>query len=105
MTTAKLPVSLRRTAEEDGQGGSSHSGATRIGKWMFTPPSTDCGETRNATLGHEDLEEIDLRYSASILEDFLRTMNMIQIEFGRRSGKTAASATPLGPCSGGSSHV
>ncbi|MGW5848731.1 hypothetical protein ACWFQ8_12405 [Streptomyces sp. NPDC055254] len=72
---------------------------------MFTPPSTDCGETRNATLGHEDLEEIDLRYSASIFEDFLHTMNMIQIEFGRRSGTMAASATALGECSGGSYRV
>lgn len=104
MTTARLPVSLRRTAEEDGQGGSFHSGVTRIGKWMFTPPSTGWGGTRNATLGHEDLE-IDLRYSSSILEDFLHTMSVIQVEFGRRLGNTAASATAVGECSGGSSRV
>ncbi|MFD9302092.1 hypothetical protein ACFWCB_05200 [Streptomyces sp. NPDC060048] len=104
MTTAKLPVSLRRTAEEDGQGGSFHSGGTRIGKWMFTPPSTHCGEMRNATLGHESLE-IDLRYSSSIFEDFLHEMSMIQIEFDRRSGKATPSATVVGECSGGSSRV
>ncbi|MFD9359068.1 hypothetical protein [Streptomyces sp. NPDC060031] len=104
MTTTKLPISLRRTAEEDGQGGGFHSGATRIGKWMFTPPSTDFGETRNATLGHEGLE-IDLRYSSSIFEDFLHTMSMIQVEFGRRSGKAAPSATAVNECSGGSSRV
>ncbi|MFF8279657.1 hypothetical protein ACF05T_26675 [Streptomyces lateritius] len=104
MTTVKSPVSLRTAAEEDGKGGSFHSGVTRIGKWMFTPPSTGCGETRNATLGHDDLE-IDLRYSSSIFEDFLHTMSMIQIEFGRRMGNTAASATAAGECSGGSSRV
>lgn len=104
MTTAKLPLSLRRTAEGDGQGGSFHRGAIRIGKWMFTPRSTDYGETRNATLGHEDLE-IDLCYSSSIFEDFLHTMSMIQIEFGRRSGKTAPSATAVSECSGGSFRV
>ncbi|MDX2389573.1 MULTISPECIES: hypothetical protein [unclassified Streptomyces] len=104
MTTAKLPVFLRRTAQEDGQGGRFPSKATRIGKWMFTSPSTDCGETRTATLRHEDLE-IDLRYSSPILEDFLHTMSMIQVEFGRRMGNTPASATAVGECSGGSSRV
>lgn len=102
--TAKLPVSLRRTAEEGGQGGSFHSGATRIGKWMFTPPSTRWGKTRNATLGHEDLE-IDLRYSSTIFEDFLHTMSVIQVEFGKRLGNTAASTTAVDGCSGGSSRV
>ncbi|MCZ4510037.1 hypothetical protein O3Q52_17895 [Streptomyces sp. ActVer] len=104
MTTAKLPVFRRRTAEGDGQGDSFHSEATRIGKWMFTPPSTDCGETRNATLRHEDLE-IDLRYSSPIFEDFLHTMSVIQVEFGRRLGNTPASARAVGECSGGSSRV
>ncbi|MFF8265583.1 hypothetical protein [Streptomyces virginiae] len=104
MSTAKLPVFLRRTAQEDGQGDRFHSGATRIGKWMFTPPSTDCGETRNATLRHEDLE-IDLRYSSPILEDFLHSMSVIQVEFGRRMENTPASATAVGECSGGSSRV
>lgn len=104
MTTAKVPVSLRRTAVEDGQGDSFRSGATRIGKWMFTPPSMGWGGTRNATLGHEDLE-IDLRYSSTIFEDFLHTMSVIQVEFGRRLGNTAASATAVDGCSGGSSRV
>ncbi|WP_404962687.1 hypothetical protein [Streptomyces sp. 147326] len=104
MATVKLPVFLRRTAEEDGQGGSFHSGSTRIGKWMFTPASTGWGETRNATLGNEDVE-IDLRYSSSIFEDFLHTMSVIQVEFGSRLGNTAASATAVGECSGGSPRV
>ncbi len=104
MTTAKLPVSLRRTADEDGQGASFRSGATRIGKWMFTPPSMGWGGTRNAKLGHEDLE-IDLRYSFTIFEDFLRTMSVIQVEFGRRMESTAAAATTVGECSGSSSRV
>ncbi|MEU3722240.1 hypothetical protein [Streptomyces sp. NPDC031705] len=104
MTTAKLPVFPRGTAEEDGQRGSIHSGATRVGKWMFTPPTTGWGETGNATLGHEDLE-VDLLYSSTIFEDFLRAMSVIQIEFADRLGNTAASATAVGECSGGSSRV
>ncbi|MFD3809240.1 hypothetical protein ACFWTC_38175 [Streptomyces sp. NPDC058619] len=104
MTTAQFPLSLSRTAEEDGQGGGFHSGVTRIGKWMFTPRSTDCGETQDATLGHEG-GEIDLRYSSSIFEDFLHTMSLIQVEFGSRSGKTAPFATAVGECSGGSARV
>ncbi|MGW7329584.1 hypothetical protein ACWGIU_13530 [Streptomyces sp. NPDC054840] len=104
MAKVELPFFLRRTAQEDGQGGSFHSGATRLGKWMFTPPSTDWGEPRNATLRHEDLE-IDLRYSSPILEDFLHTMSVIQVDFGRRMGNTTASATAVGECSGGSSRV
>ncbi|MGI5451089.1 hypothetical protein ACQEVM_36010 [Streptomyces sp. CA-243310] len=71
---------------------------------MFTPPSTDCGETRNATLGIGGLE-IDLRYSSSIFEDFLHTMSVIQAEFGRRSGATAPAATAIVECSGGSFRV
>ncbi|OEJ35225.1 hypothetical protein BGK67_31455 [Streptomyces subrutilus] len=104
MTTAKPSVSLRRTADENGQEDSFHSGATRIGKWIFTPPSMGWGGTRNATLGHEDLE-IDLRYSSTIFEDFLRTMSVIQVEFGRRLGNTAASAAAADECSGSSSRV
>ncbi|MGW6691277.1 hypothetical protein [Streptomyces sp. NPDC054961] len=103
MTTAKLPVSLGRTTEEDGQGGRFHSGAIRIGKWIFNPGSADSGDTRHATLEHETLE-IDLSYSSSVLEDFLHTMSMIQVEFGRRLGNTAASATAVGG-SGGCSRV
>lgn len=104
MTTAKPLFSLPGTAEGEGRRDSFHSGATRIGKWMFTPPSTDSGETRNATLGHESLE-IDLRYSSSIFEDFLHAMSMIQDEFSRRSAPTALPATALGERSGGSSRV
>ncbi len=104
MTTAKLPIFFGRTAEEDGQGGRFHSGAIRIGKWLFIPGSADCGETRHATLEHESLE-IDLRYSSSVLEDFLSTMSVIQVEFGRQLDNTAASATAVGECSSGSSRV
>ncbi|MEU6296314.1 hypothetical protein [Streptomyces erythrochromogenes] len=104
MTTAKLPVFFRGTREEDGQGDSSHSGAIRIGKWLFIPGSADRGATRNATLEHESLE-IDLSASSTIFEDFLRTMSMIQTDFGRRLGNTTASATAAGERSGGSSRV
>ncbi|MFD3729754.1 hypothetical protein [Streptomyces sp. NPDC058671] len=104
MATVKSPVSFRTTAEEDGKGDSVQSGSTRIGKWRYTPPSTVCGETQNATLGNEDLK-IDLRYSSSILDDFLQAMSVIQTEFGRRMGNVAAPATTAGECSGGSSHV
>ncbi|GAA2647986.1 MULTISPECIES: hypothetical protein [Streptomyces] len=102
MTTAKLPALFRRTAEEDGQGDSSRSGAIRIGKWLFVPGSADCGVTRNATLEHESLE-IDLSDSSTIFEEFLHRMSMIQTDFGRRLGNTAASAG--GECPGGSSRV
>ncbi|MFJ3514793.1 MULTISPECIES: hypothetical protein [unclassified Streptomyces] len=104
MTTAKLPAFLRRTAEEGGQGTDIHAGAMRIGKWTFIPGSGDCAVTRNATLEHES-GEIDLSYSSSIFEDFLRTMSTIQFDFGRRLGQTAASATAVGECSGDSSRV
>ncbi|MCX4696266.1 hypothetical protein [Streptomyces sp. NBC_01408] len=104
MTTAKLPTFFSRPAEEGGQGGNFHTGATRIGKWTFTPRSTGCSEARNATLEHESLE-IDLSYSSSALEDFLHTMSMIQVEFDRRSGSTARSTTPVDERSGGSSRV
>ncbi|MEV6676516.1 hypothetical protein AB0N09_06535 [Streptomyces erythrochromogenes] len=104
MTTAKLPAFFRGTAEEDGQRDGSHSGAIRIGKWLFIPGSADRGATRNATLEHESLE-IDLSASSTIFEDFLHTMSMIQTDFGRRLGVTAASATAADECPGGSSRV
>ncbi|WP_404955382.1 hypothetical protein [Streptomyces sp. 147326] len=104
MTTAKLPVFFRKPAEEDGQGGSFHAGATRIGKWTFTPRATGCSEARNATLEHESLE-IDLSYSSSIFEDFLHTMSVLQVEFDRRSGSTAPSTAPVDEHSGGNSCV
>ncbi|MBT2469990.1 hypothetical protein J7E97_19450 [Streptomyces sp. ISL-66] len=104
MTTAKFPVFFGRTTKEDGQGGRFHSGAIRIGKWIFIPGSADCGETRQATLEHESLE-IGLTYSSSIFEDFLHAMSVIQVEFGRRMENTAAFATAVGECSGGSPRV
>ncbi|MFE2361517.1 hypothetical protein [Streptomyces virginiae] len=104
MTTAKLPVSFRRAAEGAGQGDSFHSGAIRIGKWLFIPGSADCGVTRNATLEHESLE-IDLSDSSTIFEDFLHRMSVIQADFGRRLGHTSAAATAAGECAGGSSRV
>ncbi|WKD36962.1 hypothetical protein [Streptomyces xanthophaeus] len=92
MTTAKPPFFFRKPPEEDEGGGGFHTGTARIGKWTFTPGSTGSSEFRNATLQDEGLE-IDLRYSSSVLEDFLRTMTMIQVEFDRRSGSTAPSTT------------
>ncbi|MFD9339519.1 hypothetical protein ACFWBF_34810 [Streptomyces sp. NPDC060028] len=103
MTTAKPPFFFRRPPEEDGRGGSFRAGATRFGKWTFTPGSTGCGEVRNATLEDESLE-IDLSYSSSVLEDFLHAMRMIQVEFDRRSGSTAPSMNIV-ERSGGSSRV
>ncbi|MCY0940777.1 hypothetical protein [Streptomyces antarcticus] len=55
-------------------------------------------------MGHDSLK-IDLSYSSSILEDFLRTMSTLQGEFGRRSLKAAPSPTAVGECSGSSSCV
>ncbi|MFD7559964.1 hypothetical protein ACFV9E_36330 [Streptomyces sp. NPDC059835] len=104
MTTAKPPFFFRRSPEEDGGGGGFHIGTTRIGKWTFTPGSTGCSGIRNATLEDESLE-IDLSYSSSVFEDFLRTMSMIQVEFDRRSGSTAPSTTPVDERSGGVSRV
>ncbi|MEV6576081.1 hypothetical protein [Streptomyces sp. NPDC051577] len=107
MTTPNLPLFLGQPAEEEEREKLFDSKATRstqVGKWTFTPRSTDRGETRHATLGHESLE-IDLRYSSSILEDFLYTMNLIQTEFSRRFAAAAAYATAVVDCSGGSSRV
>ncbi|MFI1283381.1 hypothetical protein ACH4U5_22005 [Streptomyces sp. NPDC020858] len=104
MTTAKPPSFFRRPAEEGGQGGDFHAGVTRIGKWTFTPRSTGSSQARNATLEHDSLE-IDLRYSSSVLEDFLVTMSMIQVEFDQRSESTAPPTTPVDEHSGGSSRV
>ncbi|MFE7093758.1 hypothetical protein [Streptomyces erythrochromogenes] len=104
MTTAKPPVPFRGTAEDDGQGESSHSGAIRIGKWLFIPGSADRGATRNATLEGESLE-IDLGASSAIFEDFLRTMSALQTDFGTQWGNATASATGAGERSGGSSRV
>ncbi|MGW1768209.1 hypothetical protein ACWCQL_29715 [Streptomyces sp. NPDC002073] len=103
MTTAKFPVFFGRTAEKVGEGGLYHSGAIRIGKWIFTPGSADSGENRHARLEHESME-IDLSYSSSVFEEFLHRMSVIQVEFGRRSGSTAP-ATAAGECPGGSSRV
>ncbi|MCZ4125718.1 hypothetical protein [Streptomyces sp. H39-S7] len=102
MTTAKFPIFLRKTPEEDGRRGGLHP--IRIGTWMFTPRSTGGDGTRNATLEHEN-QKIDLRYSSSIFEDFLHTMSMIQVEFGRRSANTTPTATTLGEFAGASSRV
>lgn len=104
MTTAKIPFSYRRPAEGEGQGGDFRSGATRIGKWTFTPRPTGCSEPRNATLEKESLA-VDLSYSSSIFEDFLHAMSMIQIDFDRRSGIIDRSGMAGDQCSGGSSRV
>lgn len=107
MTTPNLLFLLGQTAEGEEREGRFDSGATRstrVGKWTFTPRSTNRGETRHATLGHESLE-IDLRYSSSILEDFLYTMNVIQTEFSRRFAAAATYATAVVDCSGGRSRV
>ncbi|MFD9106181.1 hypothetical protein ACFVZN_34560, partial [Streptomyces virginiae] len=103
-TTQPHPPPPRAAGPAHGQGDSFHSGAIRIGKWLFIPGSADCGVTRNATLEHESLE-IDLSDSSTIFEDFLHRMSVIQADFGRRLGHTAAAATAAGECSGGNSRV
>ncbi|MFA7768242.1 hypothetical protein ACGFNX_30360 [Streptomyces sp. NPDC048723] len=104
MTTAKPPFFFRRPPEEDEGGGNFHTGTTRIGKWTFTPGSAGSSKIRNATLEDEGLE-IDLSYSSSVLEDFLRTMSMIQVEFDRRSGNSAPASTAVDERSGGCSRA
>lgn len=104
MTTTKPPFFFRRPLEEGEGGGGFHTGTTRIGNWTFTPGSTGCSESRHATLEDEGLE-IDLCYSSSVLEDFLHTMSMIQVDFNRRSGSTAPSTAAVDECSGGSSRA
>ncbi|MER5933726.1 hypothetical protein [Streptomyces sp. NPDC002054] len=105
MSTAQRSDLYRRPAEDDAHGRHHlHAVPTRLGKWTFMPRSTGWPRAENATLQYEDLE-IDLNYSSSVLEDFLETMRMIQIEFDRRIENTASSTTPVDEHSGRDSRV
>ncbi|WP_327262238.1 hypothetical protein OG444_12465 [Streptomyces sp. NBC_01232] len=67
-------------------------GGAHMGKWTFTPASPDRAQGENATLHHEG-REIELNYSASVVEDFLKEISAIHREFDLRSRAVAASGT------------
>ncbi|GHE58259.1 hypothetical protein [Streptomyces vinaceus] len=86
MTTANLGAIFRRhSGEEDG---AVSPEAARMGKWTFTPASSDRAQGETAALHHEG-RKIELNYSSSIFEDFLEAMSSIRHEFNRRSHGTA----------------
>ncbi|MFG2715059.1 hypothetical protein ACGFX2_31530 [Streptomyces goshikiensis] len=88
MTTANLGATFLRYTEEEGA--TVRRGAAPMGKWTFTPASSDRSQGTNATLHQDDLH-VDLNYSSSIFEDFLEAINAIHHEFNRRSREVAAS--------------
>lgn len=88
MTRVELGAIFQGHAE--GEGLPVRSVAARMGKWTFTPASSDRAPGENAALHHEGLK-IELNYSSSIFEDFLETISMIHHEFNRRSYGVAAS--------------
>ncbi|MER7824451.1 hypothetical protein ABTX85_18020 [Streptomyces sp. NPDC096097] len=65
-------------------------GGARMGTWTFTPASPDRAQGGNATL-HQEGREIELNYSASVVEDFLKEIGAIHREFDLRSRDVAAS--------------
>ncbi|MEU3407012.1 hypothetical protein ABZ766_24145 [Streptomyces sp. NPDC006670] len=75
-----------------------------MGKWTYTPVSTDSAPEKGATLRHEGLE-VGLHYSSSIFEDFLDAVRGIQREFDRRSQEAAPRKAPAGERSGQTSRV
>ncbi|RST06813.1 hypothetical protein E2C00_32460 [Streptomyces sp. WAC05374] len=58
----------------------------RAGKWTFTPRFAALPLGKHATL-HDERHCIPLEYTASVLEDFLLTMNRIQSEFHRLASR------------------
>lgn len=70
-----------------------------MGKWTFTPASSDRTHGENATL-HDEGRKIELNYSSSIFEDFLKVISTIHREFNRRSQDVAATGTS-GMCTDG----
>ncbi|MFD7837183.1 hypothetical protein [Streptomyces sp. NPDC059761] len=88
MTTASLSAILRRYSEEDDL--PVRPVVARMGKWTFTPASTDRAQGEIAALHHEGLK-IELNDSSSIFEDFLEVISSIHHEFNRRSHGVAMS--------------
>ncbi|MFI6148328.1 hypothetical protein [Streptomyces sp. NPDC051109] len=88
MTTANLGAIFHRLSEEEDV--PVRTGGARMGKWTFTPASSDRAQGGNAALHHEGLK-IELNYSSSIFEDFLEAMSSIRHEFNRRSHGAAVS--------------
>ncbi|MEV0986068.1 hypothetical protein [Streptomyces sp. NPDC049949] len=88
MTTANRGAIFQRHPEEEDV--PVRPGVDRMGKWTFTPASSDRARGENAALQHEGLK-IELNYSSSIFEDFLEAMSSIRHEFNRRSHGTAVS--------------
>ncbi|MFF0216634.1 hypothetical protein [Streptomyces vinaceus] len=88
MTTANRSAIFQRHAEEGGD--LADPGAARMGKWTFTPASSDRAQDETAALHLEGLK-VELNYSSSIFEDFLEAMSSIRHEFDRRSQDEAAS--------------
>ncbi|MFD5509998.1 hypothetical protein ACFWIB_19755 [Streptomyces sp. NPDC127051] len=88
MTTASLSAIFRRYPEGDDL--SVRPVVARMGKWTFTPASTDRAQGENAALHHEGLT-IELNDSSSIFEDFLEVISSIHHEFNRRSHDVAVS--------------
>ncbi|MFB7787484.1 hypothetical protein ACFY0N_39130 [Streptomyces vinaceus] len=88
MTTANRSAIFQRHSEEEHD--PADPGAARMGKWTFTPASSDRAQDETAALHLEGLK-IELNYSSSIFEDFLEAMSSIRNEFNRRSQDEAAS--------------
>ncbi|MFF8833301.1 hypothetical protein [Streptomyces sp. NPDC015131] len=78
MTTAQVGFSFPRDAAVGGR--YDRAGAIRAGKWTFTPGSPAAAGGGRASLRH-GAERVDLFYSSTTLEDFLRTLGRIQAEF------------------------
>lgn len=78
MTNANMTVTHAR--RPIGSRSGVTTSAVRMGEWVFTPAPVDFVHEANATLHHED-RSIDLQYSSSVLEDFLREMGNIEAEF------------------------
>ncbi|MFE6848406.1 hypothetical protein [Streptomyces sp. NPDC057686] len=97
MTTANHSAILPQGSESNG--GSVRAGATRVGKWTYTPVSTDWAPNESATL-HREGREVGLHYSSSLFEDFLETMSAIENDFGRRLQEAASIKPSAGERSG-----
>ncbi|WP_133900082.1 hypothetical protein [Streptomyces sp. KS 21] len=102
MTTANHSAIFPQSSEGDGR--SVRAGATRVGKWTYTPVSTDWAPNESATL-HREGREVDLHYSSSVFEDFLEAMSAIENDFGRRFQEAASVEPSVGEHSGRNSLV
>ncbi|MET9519036.1 hypothetical protein [Streptomyces sp. NPDC002994] len=78
--------------------------AVRMGRWVFTPACVRFAREANATL-HDRDRCIVLRYSSSILENFLKEMGSIEAEFVTLSSTVEGSAGPVGQQAGQRFHA